>query len=594
MSFSFLHADVGEYQNKADALHLADERYWRLLLHFTDNKSEIDDKNFFFVKDENRDPQSELHATIDAFYHETRFDDNSSACRFPARLEWLKEKLDLKGLPRVTCKRYDEIVEKLDPQSVTLVFPAAHINSPASMFGHTFLRINSSSNSKLLSYAINYAAAADPDKENGLVFAIKGLSGGYYGTYSLLPYYEKLKEYRDTEARDIWEYDLDLTPKETMRMMRHIWELSDTSSFYYFFTKNCSYNMLWLLEVARPSLHLRENFRYQVIPLETVHVVEEQNIVKAKNYRPSKRSELLAYEKILHEDAVNRVLELSDEKIDVKNIMEDSNLTLEQKQLILESAMDILEYKLMQNKIKKEDYLKRFYEMSTARASLGKGETLKIVTPLNPDLGNRALRTSIAQGWRDGNSVQYLGIRPAYHDIADNGVGFLRGTQIEFLDFEMSYSDKKVQLEKATLLSLESLSQRTSFFPEFSWRMKTGFDKNFMDNDAHYILTVGAGYSWGNEDGYIYLLADPFTYFNANLQTGLGSSFGAVFDKFQKFNTNLELTHRWYYSQKNQWLADLSENYRVNKKISLQFTYEYKERDLHFENSYKAALNYFF
>ena len=222
MSFYEVIADVHEYQKKADDLHLADERYWHLLLHFTGKESEIDDPKFFFTKNGKTDPQRELHATIDAFYNETTLDDNSSACRFPARLEWLKEKLELKDLPIVTCKKYDEIVKKLDPKSVTLVFPAAHINSPASMFGHTFLRINSSYNSKLLSYAINYSAAADPDKENGFIFAMKGLSGGYYGTYSLLPYYEKLKEYRDTEARDIWEYDLDLTPDETKKMLRHL------------------------------------------------------------------------------------------------------------------------------------------------------------------------------------------------------------------------------------------------------------------------------------------------------------------------------------------------------------------------------------
>jgi hypothetical protein len=585
---------VQDYHHKADIMHLGDERYWHLLLHFTGKESEIDDKKFFFAKNGKTDPNSELHATIDAFYNETSFDDNSSACRFPARLEWLKQNLDLKDLPSVTCKRYDELVEKIDPTSVTLVFPAAHINSPASMFGHTFLRINSSYDSKLLSYAINYAASADPDKENGFVFAIKGLSGGYYGTYSLLPYYEKLKEYRDTESRDIWEYDLDLTSDETMKMMRHIWELSDTSSFYYFFTENCSYNMLWLLEVARPTLHLRENFRYQVIPLETVHVVEEQNIVKAKNYRASKRSELLAYEEVLNEDAKQMVLKLSDNEIGAQNIIENAKLTQEEKQYILEATIDILEYRLMQKKIEKEEYLKRFHEISTARALLGKGKPLEISTLFNPDLGNRALRTSIAQGWRDGKSVEYIGIRPAYHDIHDSSVGFLRGTQIEFLDFEASYEDEKLKLEKATLLSLESLSPRTTFFPEFSWRMKTGFDRDYLEDKANYIFSVGAGGSWADKWGYIYLLADPLVYFNHNTSVAVGTSAGLVIDMGKDFNTNIEATRRWYMNEPNQWLISASENYRLSKNISLALSYDYKDRNRGFEENYKLALNYFF
>src|SRR5690606_8833678 len=155
---------------------------------------------------------------------------NSTTCKFHAIKDWHKNELGIIDFPKDECKKYNTIIKRLNPKSVTLVFPSAHINSPASMFGHTFLRINSQYDSKLLSYAVNYAADANPDKENGVVFAIKGLFGGYFGKYSLLPYYDKLKEYRDSEQRDIWEYDLDLTQEETLKMVRHIWELNDTHS----------------------------------------------------------------------------------------------------------------------------------------------------------------------------------------------------------------------------------------------------------------------------------------------------------------------------------------------------------------------------
>ena len=260
-----------------------------------DGISEIDDARFFLAQ--NGNTKSELHATIDALLNESTFDDNSTACRFPARKAWLKEQLEGIEFPEVKCDEYDKILDRLDPKSATLVFPSAHINSPASMFGHTFLRINSAYDSKLLSYAINYAADADPSKENGVIFAIKGLIGGYFGKYSLLPYYDKLKEYRDAEQRDIWEYDLNLSEEEVLRMVRHIWELNETHSFYYLSTQNCSYNMLWFLEAARPELDLRSYFSFQVIPLETVHATKAEGVIKKHFYRPSKRTILLQYEK---------------------------------------------------------------------------------------------------------------------------------------------------------------------------------------------------------------------------------------------------------------------------------------------------------
>ena len=527
-------------------------------------------------------------------YDKKYLDDNATACRFPARLHWLKDKLDLQDLPEVTCKSYDEIVQRLDPTSTTMVFPAAHINSPASMFGHTFLRINSSYNSKLLSYAINYAASVDSTKENGVVFAIKGLMGGYYGRYSLLPYYDKLKEYRDSEARDIWEYDLNLTQQETMRMVEHIWELNNTYSYYYFFTQNCSYNMLWLLEIARPSLHLREKFSYQVIPLETVHAIEEENIVTAKNYRPSKRTQLLEYESLLQPKAQDEVLEIVDKNASIEKPINDKNISLEQKQYILEACLEFLEYRYMAGKLSKEIYTARFHEISTARAKLGQGKALNIVPDSNPDSGNRAIKSSISQGYRDGVSSEFIGIRPAYHTIDESAVGFLRGTQIEFLDLEAQYSQQQFTLEKATLLSIVSMAQRTKFFDNLSWRMKTGFDKNFYDAKSHYLLTVGAGSSWGWKDGYVYIMADPLMYADTMRSYGIGASTGLILDHSKKYNTATEITHRWYGNEKNQWLFDLIENYRINKKFSLQFEYKYHQRISTDENFYKVSLNYFF
>ncbi|MBU1659806.1 DUF4105 domain-containing protein, partial [bacterium] len=224
-------------------MKLSDERYWHLLLHMQDGVSEIDDSRFFFAVDGKTNAKNELFATLDAFFEEQNSEDNSSLCRFPARAAWLQEKLNIHDFPHADCREYDKTLHRLNPQSATLVFPSAHINSPASMFGHTFLRINSAYKSKLLSYAVNYAADANPDDTNAALFAVKGLFGGYFGKYSLLPYYDKLKEYRDTEQRDIWEYDLDLDEKEVLNMVRHIWELNGTQSRYYFFTENCSYNM---------------------------------------------------------------------------------------------------------------------------------------------------------------------------------------------------------------------------------------------------------------------------------------------------------------------------------------------------------------
>ena len=572
-------SSVQNYKNEANKLQLGQQHYWHLLLHMNGDVSEIDDPNFFFAKDGNRNPQAELLATLDAFFSDEKSDDNSSICKFPARYTWLKEKLHGDDFPKAECKEYNKILERVDPKSTTLVFPAAHINSPASMFGHTFLRINSSYNSKLLSYAINYAADANPDTENGVVFAIKGLVGGYYGLYSLLPYYEKLKEYRDSEQRDIWEYDLNLTQAETMQMFRHIWELNGTHSYYYFFTQNCSYNMLWLLEVARPSLELRKHFTYEVIPLETVHVVKDAGIVSDKHYRPSKRTKLLKYEKLLNEKYQELPIKLVEAKINSRDIVNNNSIDIDQQRYILESAVEYLEYQYSRGKIKKEQYLDLFHAMTTARAKLGITKPLQIVTPPNPIDGHRAVRAQLGVGSRDGNLVTFLGIRPAYHDLQDSAYGFLRGTQIEFLNLLASKSKKKTKLEEATIISIVSIAQRSLFFKNFSWRTKIGWDNDFLTRDPTFSLRVGAGFSWGNDFGFVYIMSDPLAYQDSKFHSGVGASFGLKIDKYKEnFNLNFEITQRVYDNGYDQILLHASSGIRITQNSQIVLKYDYKEK----------------
>ncbi len=562
------------------------------------NESEIDDPNFFFAKDGKRNPNSELNATLDAFFSDEAKDDNSSICKFPARYAWLKEKLHGDNFPKAECKEYEKILKRVDPKSTTLVFPAAHINSPASMFGHTFLRINSSYNSKLLSYAINYAADANTKTENGVVFAIKGLVGGYYGLYSLLPYYEKLKEYRDSEQRDIWEYDLNLTQDETMQMFRHIWEMNGTHSYYYFFTENCSYNMLWLLEVARPSLELRKHFTYQVIPLETVHVAKAAGLIDGENYRPSKRKKLLKYETLLKKQYEELPLELVASKISAKDIKNNSSIDIDQKRYILESGIEYLEYQYSRGEIKKENYLGLFHAMTTERAKLGITKPLEIKTPPNPLDGHRAVRAEVGAGVRDGDFISFLGIRPAYHDLEDSEYGFLRGTQIEFLNLLASTSTKRTKIEDATILSIVSIAQRSLFFKNFSWRTKIGWDNNYVTTDPTFCFRVGAGFSWGDDLGFFYFMVDPLSYFDDSFHSGIGGSVGFNVDKYENFTTNVEFTQRIYDNGDTQKLIKASEGFRTSQNTQIVLKYDYKDKIVaqkkKDEQTFRLMLKYYF
>jgi hypothetical protein len=335
-----------------------------------------------------------------------------------------------------------------------------------------------------------------------------------------------------------------------------------------------------------------------VIPLETAHATKVEGIIKNSFYRPSKRTTLLKYEELIAKEYISLPIMLSNSELNVTEVTQKQEIETQQKRYILEASIELLEYNFSKGKLEKEKYLKLFHSISKARASLGQGEKVNIKTPPNPIESHQAIRASFGGGVRDGDGIGFLGIRPAYHDLEDSNYGFLRGTQIEFLNLELSYRDSDLEVEEATILSIVSLAQRSEFFENLSWRTKFGWDRNSLDSSANFIGTVGVGLSWGNELGYTYIMADPLFYLDGEFKSAIGGSIGLVFDKYSYMSANIEATRRWYDNGEEQNLFALSQNFRVSQNIQLKFKYDYKERAL-FENSYnedtlRVYLNFYF
>src|SRR5690606_16330794 len=107
--------------------------------------SMADGHDFFLAKNGKEDPQAELEAFIRQVF-ET--DDHPTyamplACRFPARLLFLMERLQLPAamFPNVQCNELLKFLNYIKADKVSIMFATAHVTSPASMYGHTFLRL---------------------------------------------------------------------------------------------------------------------------------------------------------------------------------------------------------------------------------------------------------------------------------------------------------------------------------------------------------------------------------------------------------------------------------------------------------------------
>ena len=506
-------AYLAELIQQAHRKRLAEREEWHSLLHYKPNlllpgvHSLADDPEFFNAEDGKENPEAELDATLASFFSTEEQTDTSQhpQCAFIARYHWLNQELefDSRRLTKQDCKHFNEWRKGLNPQELTLIFPSAYLNNPSSMYGHTLLRIDARDQDKrtrLLAYAINYAAPAGAD--NGVMFAIKGLLGGYAGEFSLMPYYLKVREYTDLENRDIWEYRLNFTPEEIDRLLMHAWELAPIYFDYYFFDENCSYHLLSLFDVARPGMKLTDRFRWWALPVDTVRAtVEQEGLLKEVIYRPAS-STILQY----------RMASMSPEQLRWANNLASGEvsfdespeqpLSWEERVDVLEIAQGYLGYLIASGKRNHADDKQRAHELLTARSRINQvSSPPEIPTPkTRPEQGHPTSRLAFGAGKHDGRRFIEFRIRPTYHDLLDAESGYVRGAEINFFSLKLrQFEDSdRIRLEELIPIEIVSLSPRDPFFKPLSWKVNVAAVRKHLSDDHDplvFRLNGGTGFS---------------------------------------------------------------------------------------------------
>jgi len=513
---------------------------WHTLLHYDDGwfgtESLVDDPSFFAAPNGKSDPAAELEATVRSFFAAPPDSGKHPVCRFAARFEWLVEELgvDRTWLPVPRCEPVEEIIDRMRPVKVLLSFPTAYMNSPASMYGHTLLTIVTEHDSELLSYAVNYAG--ETDTSFGPLYALKGVFGFYRGYYSILPYYAKLQEYSDVNDRDIWEYELSLTRAEIRRLILHVYELEDVYSDYYFFDENCSFNLLYLLDAARPGLDLTHDRGLWVLPLDTIRAADEAGLVSDVRYRPSKSTEIAHLASLMSDTEQERAVALARGQVEPAGAVVAA-VDPAREARVYDLASEYLQYLYIDGAVSQENYVPRFRRILGARSRLGNPEGERsIPRPPRPDLGHRSSRVGVGGGVLDTRGFARTTYRAVHHDLIDNRGGYLEGAEIVFGELDLRYypEDEDLQIEAIDLIDIVSLSPRGRFFGPTSWKVRTGWSRRGLGDGRRplvYDFEYGIGRTYrGGPLGLWYGLADVTVQLGGSLRrnhaAGVGVSAG--------------------------------------------------------------------
>lgn len=451
----------------------------------------MDAQHFFLAADGKSEPTAELDATLASFFSDESRLDEPPQCRVKGRYEWLKSKLgfDARRLPEQRCEFYEKWAAAIDPAGMALVFASNDLNSPATMYGHTLLRVDvvgQTGEQRLLAHAVNYAAEVATDgSQVGYIF--QALVGGFYGEYSLYRYHERVRQYVRINHRDLWEYPVRFTREEMDRVFRHLWEMRAVGSDYLFFTENCSFMLLSLLETAREDLVLTAEFEDPipyVIPVDTLRAARDAGVLGPPEFRPSMARTLAHRLDQLEPAAYGWVLDYAsgDAGLDDARL---AGVAEAQRARMLEAAGDYLLFLFQNGDLDREESMPRSRAVLTERSRIEAqaGFTAPAPPAVSPDQGHESSRLAFGVRADRYDSAAVIRARGAYHDRLDPTAGFLPGGEIEFVDLSLLVGDK-VRVADLKLVSVQSVAPWDRAFRPWLWQAQGGLRRFGLDSIA--------------------------------------------------------------------------------------------------------------
>jgi hypothetical protein len=326
-----------------------------------------------------------------------------------------------------------------------------------------------------------------------------------------VPYYLQVRKYNDFESRDLWLYDLALTPDELAMVVAHIWELGSTWFDYFYMTENCSYHILGAIEAGAPRLDLLAKTRLPVAPADTVKIVEDvPGLVTHVSFRPAIRAQVAARVRDLSGDERDLTAQLATDPATPW----PERLPTERRVKVLDAATDVVDMHYAKELPYQLDgpgaHLKQ--QLLERRADLGvTSDPLAIAAPMakRPDFGHGSRRVGVAGGVdTDGDATLGFNARLTLHDLGDPADGYPDTAALEFLPVAarviFAPGHTRFRLDDAQLVRITSISPQSAFEHKLSWKVQAG--AVYLDDAGCHICTAarisgGGGAAIGTADG---------------------------------------------------------------------------------------------
>lgn len=510
---------------------IASHPVWLKLLHYDDRKGgEILADDFYISPAGRKDPKAELAATLDAYLHPWPENPNEHArCRYPARYLWLSQQTSLPDYNRrpPQCEALEKWALFDDLQSVSFLLVSGYLGNPGSTFGHSLLKFNSASGDDvdLFDLTASYGALI-PDNEPTWRYVMKGVFGGYEGSFSDRYYYIQDLVYSHTEFRDVWEYELALSEFEEKFLIFHVWEIVGRKFDYLFLTENCAYRLSELLEMVTGESFL-DNTSVWYIPVETFHRLNavdaerrrrgKEGLVRSVRFIPSSQRQLNYQVSLLNGEerqAVEAIITDGPDEMD----RQLSALDFDSQAKVLESTLAYYNYQLVKEQPEpSREKLDMKTKVLLERLKLpAAGTPLPKVPELpSPAAGSRPVLLALGGG-HDSNEGGYYKLRFAPFSQEVTGNNTLEGSEIALLDISIGLGGDRHRafIERMDLIRILKLKGQVLADEEessLSWRLRVGSElsENKGQSRHDHFFRFGVGQAWQSGRGVsLYALTD--------------------------------------------------------------------------------------
>jgi hypothetical protein len=564
---------------------------WKAILHVK-GELPVNGQTSAFLSSDRFSLERELRLTI-----KTLFKDSYSRCRFPARLGFLKNKLLLSDsvFPMTECLEYNKFLKKVPNTKTYLVYASENVKSASSMLGHIMLRMDGINDDGIeVSHGITFFTEIEGFNVPSILF--DSLIIGKKGYFQVAPYSEFVRNYQQSEQRNIWEYELSLTSEQKQFIRDITWELGSRDLSYFFHTYNCATVTQLLVASALPDSI--PDLQAWLTPLDVVRFVEKKEMVKKARLLPSNEWQLRALVDNLPKD----IIKSSKQKTVEGRITLDPSLVYEINVLNLEFYAEYTNYLFLNNEIDDKTYNKNKKSIKEINTKFKNFEI---------DVGKYKMPTEsvfesqFALGVSRFKSENWVKLNwfPVANNQLDNKKNVFGETTLTLSDLSLIYSPESnnLKLENWLIYTMHSHVPSSSIIDTYSTGIQFGFEQHFDDSlnrklavfvngqigytfelNRDLALYIEAGLGLGSNMKETYLYVTPkvgaFVYLVGDLK--LQTEFYATINQLNSSKVTMNVSHKinWNISQRYQLTGEYLEidnNVFSEKIISLYAQYRF-------------------